>query len=147
MKVSEWIARHPGRPVTVAPDATLEEMVDCLLDQPGVREIYVEEGGRLVGRLSHRRLVQLLLAEHQPVHTRRQLMERVAGGAARDLMDVHFPFVPPEEGLGNVLHRQMARDIEDMPVIAAEGTLVGRVNLREVIRAYRNDSGEEGRTW
>lgn len=137
MKVAEWIAGHPGLPVTVAPEATLDELVERLVETPGVRDLYVVEGGRVIGHLSHRRLAHLLLAEHRPVHTRRQLMERVVGGTARELMNVHFPHVPPEEALVNVLHRALELDVEDLAVVDADHRLLGRVNLSAVLRDYR----------
>ena len=64
-------------------------------------------------------------------------VERVAGGTARELMQADFPSSRPDEELDMVLHRQLEHDIEDMPVLAADGTLLGAVNLSEVLRAVR----------
>jgi len=53
MRVSEWIARHPGAAVTVTPDDALESLLDRILGGPCLRDLYVaDEQGRLVGHLS-----------------------------------------------------------------------------------------------
>ena len=138
MKVSKWIRQCPGQVVTVSPDWRLEEIVDRLLQQSGLRDVYVvADDGRVLGHLSHRRLARLLLAEHRPVHSRRQIMERVAGGAAHELMESHFPSAHPDEELEDVLHRLLENDMEDMAVVDDLGVLVGAVNLTAVLRGMR----------
>ena len=86
MKVSEWIAANPGAAPTVASDASLAAIIEELLRRPGARDVYVvSDEGRVIGHLSHKRLIRTVLAEHHPWPTRRQLMEKVAGGPAREL--------------------------------------------------------------
>jgi len=88
MKISEWISHHPGRAITVPPDCSLHDTMHRMLAEECMRDIYVVSGGgKLIGHLSHRKLANLILAEHQPMHTRRQLMIRIAGGSAQELMD------------------------------------------------------------
>jgi len=137
MKVELWLARHPGTAVTVQPEDSLERVLDYLLDAPScLRDLYVvDREGRLSGHISHKRVAEYMLAEHCPVHTRRQIMERVTGGgSAGDFMDVHFPTASPAEELEDVIHRQLEKGLEDMPVVAPDGTLLGAVNLTLVLR-------------
>ena len=146
MKVSLWLQRNPGAAVTVQPDDSLETVLDHLLDAPCyLRDIYVvERDGRLAGHISHRRLAEYMLAEHRPEHTRRQMMERVTGGGcAVDFMDVHFPTASPSEELEDVLHRQLEKGLEDMPVVDPDGSLLGAVNLTQVLRELRRAAAEE----
>ena len=144
MKISEWISRHPGRAITVPTDCSLNEIMDRLLSEECMRDIYVmADNGQLVGHLSRKKLANLILAEHQPVHTRRQLMMRIAGGSAQELMDTEFTFARPEEELDNVLHWQLEHDVEDMPVINVDGILVGVINLRVVLREMMQDNNQE----
>lgn len=128
------------------PDATVDAVMDRLLVQ-GSRDAYVVGGdGRVLGHLSRDRLAMLMLAEHRSVHTRRQLMERVAGGLAGDLMTMDCPVARPEEELDNVFQRQLEHGIEDLPVVDESGRMLGAVNLtavlREIRRIIRNGSGE-----
>lgn len=140
MNVAEWIEAHPGSAITVPPDLGLDELLDRLLREPCLRDLYVVDGnGRVLGHISHQRLAHLVLARHRSVHTRRQIMERVAGGSARELMRSDFPSSRPDEELDSVLHRQLEHDVEDMPVLAPDGTLLGAVNLSEVLRAVLRD--------
>jgi CBS domain-containing protein len=116
----------------------LEEAVDRALAGLRLRDLYVTgRDGEVRGRLSHARLAHLVLAEHRPVGSRRELFERVAGGNAGDLMETHFPHARPDEDLDDVLHRQLHDDVEDMPVLDARGKLLGTVNLTAVLRAAR----------
>ncbi len=144
MKVSSWLARHPGTAATVQPDDSLSIVLDRLLDAPCcLRDLYVvDRYGHLAGHISHRRLAEYMLAEHRPVHTRRQIMDRVAGaGGAVDFMDLHFPTASPEEELEDVIHRQLDKGLEDMPVVDPDGTLLGAVNLTQVLRELRREEG------
>jgi Mg/Co/Ni transporter MgtE len=143
MKISEWLALHPFPPITVKSHSSLNEAVDRLLEEPCFRDIYViSETGMLLGHLSHRRLIQFFLAEHRQVHTRRQIIERVAVGPAEEFMDHHYVSAHPEEELDNVLHRQLQHDLVDLPIIDEEGKLVGVLNMNMVLREMRREVGE-----
>jgi len=135
MKVSEWIHRFPGHIVRIHPESTLERAVDQMLSGACVQDIYVVSDEDLVlGHLSQRRLVSLLLAEHRPMHTRRQIMERVVVGSAEELMESEFVFARPDEELGDVLHRFVEYGLQDMPVLDEQCLLVGGINLNTVLR-------------
>lgn len=90
----------------------------------------------VVGHLSHKKLAELVLAEHRPVHSRRQFMHRVASGTVREFIDAPCVSAHPDEELDNVLHRQLEQDMEDMPVIDDPGQLVGAVNLSMVLHEF-----------
>lgn len=138
MKVKEWIETHPDAALTVGPDAPADAVLDALLAHPDRHDVYVvDASGRPLGRLSRRRLLHLAIAEPRPAHTRRQLMEQVAGGAARELSDTHFPTATPDEDLDDVLHRQVEQEVEDLPVLDPDGVLLGVVNLAAVLREMR----------
>ncbi len=140
MRVSDWIQAHPALAATIAQGAALEQAMDRMLDQACVRDLYiVTETGSIAGHLSHKKLAHLLLAEHRPVHTRRQLMERVASETVDELMYTHFVFAHPDEELDNVLHRQLEHEIEDMPVIDDQGTVLGVINLSTMLREMRRE--------
>ena len=138
MKVSGWICRFPGHIVRIPPESSLEQAVDKMLSGECVQDIYVVSDEDVVlGHLSHKRLVSLLLAEHRPMHTRRQIMERVVIGSADELMESEFVFARPDEDLGDVLHRFVEYGLQDMPVIDEQRVLVGGINLNTVLKEMR----------
>ncbi len=138
MKVKEWLKRYERVPVTAAADWTLEQAANALLDRPGVRDLFlIDDQGRLIGHVSLRRIAQLLLAEHLPFPSRRQLMERIACGPVQELMDPHVTAASLEEEVDDVLHRLIEQGLEDLPVVDASRRLVGVVNLSTVLRALR----------
>jgi CBS-domain-containing membrane protein len=144
MKISEWISLHPGRAITVPPNCSLNDAMVRMLAEECMRDLYVIScDEHLIGHLSHKKLVNLLLTEHQPVHTRRQLIMRIAGGSAQELMVTEFTFARPDEELDNVLHWQLEHDVEDMPVINEDGILVGVINLRVVLQEMIQDNNQE----
>ena len=135
MKVLEWLKLNPGRLVTVPGDASLEEIIRRLLSENCLRDVYVISAKKtIIGHLSHKRLAHLLLAEHRPDLTRRQLMERVSGGTAQEYMDACFVSAHPDESLDNVYDRQLEYEIEDMPVIDKQGNILGAINLTSILR-------------
>jgi CBS-domain-containing membrane protein len=146
MNVSDWLAKHEHVIVTVTKDTSLRDVISRLLEEPCLRDVYVTaEDGHLVGHISHKRLAEYLLAEHRPSHTRRQLMERVAGGTAGDFMNSFLVSALPDEQLDDVLNRQLEMELEDMPVIDVDGRVLGAVNLTHVLREYmRASAGETG---
>jgi len=114
-----------------------------MLAEQCMRDLYVvAEDGKLIGHLSRKKLANLILVEHQPVHTRRQLIMRIAGGSAQELMDTEFTFARPEEELDNVLHWQLEHDVKDMPVINNDGILLGLVSLSEVLQEMRQENNQ-----
>ena len=121
--------------MTVHRAAELNEVVERMLEQTGARDVYVVAGRRILGHISHRKIVHLLLAEHRREHTRRQIMEQIAGGAAQDFMDPHFASARPTEELDNVLDRMLEHDVEDLPVLDDQQLLVGTIRLTTVLQA------------
>jgi CBS domain-containing protein len=145
MKVSGWLAVQPNNIVTVAEDMPVDSVIERLLREPCLRDVYVvDREGHLVGHISHKRLAEHLLSEQRPAHTRRQLMERVAGGTAKDFMNPSFTTAAPREELEDVLNRQLEMEIEDMPVLDREGKVVGAINLTNVLREYMRAVREKG---
>lgn len=142
MNVAQWIQQFPGGARTVAPGAPLAEVIGRMLVEPALRDIYVvDTNGCVLGHISHKKMATLFLAEHCPVHTRRQMIARITVDTAEDLMDGSFPSARPEEELDAVLYRQLEQDVEDMPVTDEQGILLGTVNLSAVIREFSRIDG------
>lgn len=144
MKVAEWIQRHPGLAGTVTTGTPQGQLVDRMLTEPGLRDIYVlADDGVVLGHISHNKLATLVLAEHCPSHTRRQIIRRVTRGVAEDLMDATFAYARPEDELDEILYRLVEHDLEDLPVIDRQGLLLGTINLSSIIRELRRSDSDE----
>ena len=108
--------------VTVSPDEVLE-LVACLMDWQQVHHIPVEDADhRLVGMISHRRLLRYL-AQHpsrQPV-------------AVREVMTGDVAFVSPQTSSLDAIRIMKERKITALPVVE-EGILVGIVTEHDFLR-------------
>lgn len=141
MKVAEWLKSHPSSAIAVSPDCPLEEVMDRMLAETCLRDIYItSKEGKLIGYLSFQKLIHFILAEHRAVHTRRQLIQRVAAGVSEDLMTADVVYAKPDEELDNVLDRQLANGINDMPVIDDQGMMLGVINIHTIIKQLRKNT-------
>lgn len=134
MKVSDWLSKHPTHAGVVREDWSLEQIMEKLLSNSRLNDLYVlDENNLVVGHLSYKKLAKLVLAEHCISHTRSQILERVAAGSATELMEVHFASAAADEELDEIIFRQLDHWVEDLPVIDQEGKLLGVINLSDVL--------------
>lgn len=134
MKVSDWLSKHPTHAGIVREDWTLEQIMQRLLSNSRLNDLYVlDADDQLVGHLSYKKLAKLVLAEHCIAHTRSQILERVTAGTAAELMEVHFASATADEELDDIIFRQLDHWVEDLPVIDQEGKLIGIINLSDVL--------------
>ncbi len=106
MKVSDWLHKHPVHAGVVQDDWNLEQIMEKLLSNSRLKDLYVVDAkNKVIGHLSYKKLARLVLAEHHVAHTRRQIMERITPGSAAELMEAHFVKASPDENLDEILHR------------------------------------------
>lgn len=135
MKVSEWVNQYPRQLMIVKPEDTLEKVTELMLSGEGIREVYVQSAsGYLCGCINYKKLAAMLMIHHLPIHTPRQMMDRVAGGVAHEVMDSHIVSCQMREYLDDVIFRQIEHEIEDMPVLNELEHVVGVIHQRDVVR-------------
>ncbi len=140
MKVSNWLARQPRECAVADVDLSIGALANIFLSHPALRDLYiVSPEGLILGRIRHHRLAKLLLAEHLPVQTTHQIMERVFGGTSSEIMERDFASAHPDEELDNVLHRMLEYMVDDMPVLDDEKHIIGTINLTDIMRASQNN--------
>ena len=145
MKVAEWLKQHPHDLNAIHPDSSVETIIDRMLAIPGLRDLYVASpDGRLIGHITYHKVACILLSEHRPEHTRRQLMEHISRGNAGEIMNSHFVTAALGDELEDILHRQLDHKIEDMPVIDDEGKPIGAINLSQILISFQASSKESG---
>lgn len=134
MKIADWLEGHTVNGVTIERNASLEEAARAMLGEPECRDIYVTDAERrVVGHLGFRRLADILL--YRSTDSRRQLLERVAPGAVHEFMDQHFVSARLDEDFNDVLHKNMERWVDDIPVLDGDGRLTGIIRLVDLVRA------------
>ena len=136
MKVFEWLSEQPDGIVVVGEDLSIKEVAGVFLSHPRLRDLYVVSAqGDILGHIRHRRLAQLLLTEHLPFQSSHQLMERVFGGTAGEIMERDFVSAHPDEELDNILHQMLEYRVDDMPVVDSANRVIGTIKLTDVMRA------------
>lgn len=134
MRVSDWISAHPGLPSTISVDSSFYDVFSVMLAPPFQRDVYVvSKDNHLVGYLSLKKIAKQLLPAYQSMHSRRQIVHRIAGCTMKDLMQTEFSFAKPDEELEDIFHLLLEQDVEELPVISETGTLTGVLKLTSLL--------------
>jgi arabinose-5-phosphate isomerase len=106
----------------IAPSATMREATVCIAEQRGLA--IVMDGRSIVGVITGGDLARLLERDANALHV-----------AAAAVMS-REPQTARDDELGSaVVHRMETRGIMAMPVVDAQGALVGVVHLHDLMRA------------
>ncbi|MGN6782365.1 MAG: CBS domain-containing protein [Marmoricola sp.] len=125
MKISDVVAAKPSREVvTIAPDASVRELVS-LLAEHGIGAVVVSEDGAAVrGIVSERDVVRRLVAD-----------ESVLAGPVSAIMTGAVRCVEPTETLDEVRRLMTEHRIRHLPIVA-EDRLLGIVSIGDVVKAH-----------
>ncbi|NQY26494.1 MAG: CBS domain-containing protein [Piscirickettsiaceae bacterium] len=132
ISVNDWMTTHSETAVVVSVTATMEDIAQVLLENNS-RDAYVVDNNIVVGHLGFANVTNHLLTEHRPTHTHRQLFSRVTEPTAAEVMDSRFAYARCDESLCEVIHRQLERDVETLVVLAENGSLLGAIELRDLL--------------
>jgi CBS domain-containing protein len=135
--------------VTLRPDQTFEEAADTLADQKIGAAPVVDADGKVVGLLRDEDLIVSEGNLHVPTwlnffgvdfpvpgsqkHFEEELKRMVAATVA-DLMTDEFPTTQPDATLSDVATRMHDDDVTHMPVVGADGKLVGIISRGDIVR-------------
>jgi CBS domain-containing protein len=134
--------------VAVAPDATLKEIAELLVEH-GISGVPVCRDGRVVGIVSESDILWKelrSLPEADGVVVR--LVERAYGDAKRTngvtaMQAMSFPAltVEPDAAVAHAARLMIERGVNRLPVVS-DGLLVGIVTRADVVRAFRRSDDE-----
>ncbi len=141
MKISEWLAAHPAKALTIAGECSLQDAARMLLDNPEGRDLFVlDREGRVCGHLGFWRVATLLLAELQPTVSLRELVERITLGTVTDHMSDRVMCAGVDENIDDILYKHdifqqhLERRVEDIPVVDEQRHLLGVIRLADLLR-------------
>ncbi|MCZ7527540.1 MAG: CBS domain-containing protein [Acidimicrobiia bacterium] len=135
--------------VTLRPDHTIEEAADVLAEHRIGAAPVVEPDGRLVGLLTDEDLIVSEARLHVPTtiailggtltlpgsmrHFEEDLKKAV-GATVRDVMDSEYPTVSPDDTVETLATLMHDRNVSHVPVVDAQGRLVGIVARGDLVR-------------
>ncbi len=133
-KVQDFMVR---KLVTVTPETDAHDAIDALL-QHGISGMpVVDASGRLVGMLSERDCMKTLTnAQYHNLPT----------ALVRDLMSTALCTVPPDTGLLEVAELFVCNRFRRLPVVDANGKLVGQISRCDVLQAIQRMRASHGPT-
>lgn len=127
MRISEVLASKPIKDViTVAPDATVRELV-ALLAQHNVGALVVCEGERLAGIVSERDVVRRLQED-----------ESVLDRSVESIMTAEVQTCAPDMRVNDLMQVMTTGRFRHMPVLD-DGRLVGIVSIGDVVKHRMNE--------
>jgi CBS domain-containing protein len=134
---------------TLRPEQTFEEAADTLADHKIGAAPVVDSTGTVVGLLRDEDLIASQSNLHVPTwlnvfgidfpipgqqkHFEEEL-KRMVAATVQDLMTTEFPTVGPDDSLADVATKMHDDDITHMPVVDADGKLVGIIARGDIVR-------------
>ena len=135
--------------VTLRPDDTVEHAADVLADK-NVGSLPVDDAdGKLLGVLRDDDLIASEARVHVPTFINflglgmpfpgemkhlEQELKKIAGATVRDVMQVDVPTVAPDATLEDVATIMHDRGVNSVPVLDADGKVVGIVARADIVR-------------
>jgi CBS-domain-containing membrane protein len=128
-------------PSTIGPDAPVDELLVCMLQDLRTRNVYVvDENRRLLGCVPVAKVVDRLFPLEAIVSQSFEAALRDASAlnakTVGDLMVSSVPAVNEDTTLGDVAKALMKGKVQELAVVDPDGCLVGEVNVYEIIKAY-----------
>lgn len=141
MKTSEWLVKYPAVALSITAESSLQDAARLLLAHPEGRDLFVVDAeGCVCGHLGFWHLVSLQLAELRPMHSLRELVERITLGNVAEHMDDRVLCAGVDEDVYDILHQHdvfqqhVERRVEDIPVVDDQRRLLGVIRLSDLLR-------------
>ena len=128
-------------PSVIGPDASVEELLACMVADLRTRSVYVvDENRRLLGCVRMDRVVDRLFPLEAIVSHSFEACLRDASAlnakSVRDLMVSPVAAVQKSTSLADLAKNLMKEKVHELAVVDPDGGLVGEVNVYEIIKAF-----------
>jgi len=138
LKVKDLLPISTTTPSVVKAHATLREVVEKILEDPGTREVYVlDDENCLYGVITLRRLARRVFSEEVPDFVSPMAMLQLISDKTAIDFALHKPtFVHKEDPLNTLLSVMFRYDLNEIPVVDDHRRIVGNLNMLEVLSAW-----------
>jgi CBS domain-containing protein len=128
--------------VTLRPDQSFEEAADTLAEHSIGAAPVVDADGKVVGLLRDEDLILSEANLHAPTWFNFLGAEfplpgeqkRMTAASVEELMATDFPTCTPDDTLGTVAARMHDTDVTHLPIVDADGRLVGIIARGDLVR-------------
>lgn len=129
MKISAILAAKGVDTITIAPDATVSDLITVLADH-GIGAVVVSsDGSRIEGIVSERDVVRAMAADPDAGRT-----GGVRPKAVREIMTTHVATISPDDTVDAAMQVMTTGRFRHLPV-AVDGSLAGIVSIGDVVKA------------
>jgi CBS domain-containing protein len=141
LKVADIQHLVVDEPSVIGPDASVDELLRCMLADTRTRSVYVvDRDRRLLGCVRMDRVVDWLFPLEAVVsHSFEEALREVStinSKTVSDLMVKGVSAVKDTSSLAEVARNLMKERVQELAVVDEEGRLVGEVNVYEIIEGY-----------
>lgn len=144
--VRDLLTLSPTPPCVVRGDADARLVVERMLHDRSKREVYlVDEAGRFLGVIPLRRLAQHLFHHAVPDRTATQMLDLVSARNAGDLARKKVAVVRLDDHMDEVLDAMFRYHFDEVPVVDADGVVVGSLNMLDLVAAAHAGHFDEPR--
>jgi CBS domain-containing protein len=138
LKVRDLLPLSQTEPAVVPAEASLREVAHKMVEDLKTREVYVvDRERRFLGVITLRRLARWAFASELPGElSPTELLDFLSSKTAGDLALRKPAYVREEDTLERLLGVMFRYDINEIPVVDAEGRIVGNLNMLELLKAW-----------
>jgi len=138
----------PTDPTIVPMDISVERVAEKMVEDHRTREVYVvDENTHFLGIITLRRLAQCVFASEIPSKlSATTLLDLVSAETAGDLVLRKPAYVCEEDTFEHLLGVMFRYDINEIPVVNDDKSIVGNINMIEILCAWREGRLDELRT-
>lgn len=138
LKVKDLLKFSTTQPTLIPAHTPLRDVARQLVLDPLTREVYVtDEQNRFIGVITLRRLARSVFAGHaERLASPVSLLELVSAQTADQLALKKPAFVLEEDTLARLLDVMFRYDVNEIPVVNRQKTVVGNLNMLEILQAW-----------
>jgi len=129
----------PTEPTFVSLDVPVERVAEKMVEDHRTREVYVvDENAHFVGIITLRRLARCVFSSEIPgKHSATTLLDLISAETAGDLVLRKPAYVREDDTFEHLLGVMFHYDINEIPVVKDDKSIVGNINMIEILCAWR----------